>query len=136
MRRKWPKIVHRIFLALALLGVVLHVGAFAWHPFARSWTELAERQLLADVQAAICHNTGLVNSSEAAGDGNTPPAPERKTECPICQGLAHAGFAIRATAEFVLFAPAARRLIGPARVAFVAGAPKMPPRSRGPPHLA
>jgi hypothetical protein len=136
MRRKRPKIVHRILLALALLGAALHVSAFAWHPHARSWTIQTERQLLADVQAALCHNTGLANSSKAPGDGGTPPAPERKTECLVCQGLAHACFAIRATTAFVLSAPKAPRLTGPESVALMGGASTMPPRSRGPPHQA
>jgi hypothetical protein len=78
MSRKRPKIVQRCFLALALLGAALHVGAFAWHPYARSWTILTERQLLADVQAAICHSTGLITSSDAPGDGRTPPTPAHK----------------------------------------------------------
>jgi hypothetical protein len=133
MRRKRPKIVQRCFLALALLGAALHVGAFAWHPYARSWTILAERQLLADVQATICHSTGLITSSDAPGDRRTPPTPAHKTDCLICQGMAHVCFAIHASTMFVLFAAAAPGLSYPARVAFVAGAPKLPPRSRGPP---
>jgi hypothetical protein len=136
MRCKRPKILHRTFLALALLGAALHVSAFAWHPYARSWTVLSEWQLLADVQSALCHNTGLASSSKSPGDGRAPPAPERKTECLICQGLAHACFALRATADFVLFAPAAPGLTGPASVAVVGGTSTLPPRSRGPPRWA
>jgi hypothetical protein len=136
MRRKRPKTLHRAFLALALLGAALHVSAFAWHPYARSWTVLSEWQLLADVQAAICHNIDVANPAESPGDGRAPPAPERKTECLICQGLAHACFAVRATADLVFFAPAAPRLTGPASVAVVGGTSTMPPRSRGPPRWA
>jgi hypothetical protein len=133
---KRAKILRGISLALALLGVALHVGVLAWHPFARSWTIQAERQLLADLQVAICHNTGLANSADVSENGSTPPAPERKADCLICQGLAHACFAIRATAEFMLIEPAEARFIRPARVSELAGAPLHAPRNRGPPGLA
>jgi len=131
MRGKRVKIVHRTALALALLGAFLHVGALAWHPFARSWSVRADQQLLSDLETAICHGTG--GASPAELPGSTPPTPDRQGECLLCQGLAGACIAIRVTADSVLLAPVASTPIHWASTAAMVAAWAMAPRSRGPP---
>ena len=135
MHRKRATAAQRIALALGLLGVALQLGAVTWHKFAPSSIGRADAQILADLQATICHSGGSAGPV-VPDDGGAPSGPDHKADCLLCKGLADSFAAVLPHAEIAALVYVAHRVDGPVSVDAVAGASVHAPRSRGPPRTA
>jgi len=121
------------FVVLGLLSIALHASVPAWHPFARSRTQLTDQQLAADLGEAICHGGRVGEPTEFPADRRVP---DPKADCLFCYGFANISLAIPAGTEM---GPPIRRsahIKQPAFFRAVAAAAVFAPRSRGPPYLA
>jgi DUF2946 family protein len=87
--RAWATIV-------AVLGVLLHVGALVRHHGVVLSGHLLEQVLAADL-ATFCHGGADVASGSPAGLPETPKPSDAQSGCPVCSGQAPA---------FALVAPA------------------------------
>lgn len=122
--RRWISIV-------ALLGVLLHVGALVRHSSVMLDALLRHGALIADLRQ-LCHG----GSAHTADVGTLPSVPrpsDAQNGCPICSGLASA-FAIASPDPAPLVAPFGRPIQGQIAVADLVGPilPLIPP-ARGPP---
>lgn len=126
MLRRWISL-------LAVLGVLLHVGAVARHNAVMADALLQHQALVADLQV-ICHSGG-VGVLETADLPGVPRPADAKLGCPLCAGVASA-FTLPGPETAPLRAPLSAALSSP--LATHAAAPQgldyrcLPP-ARGPP---
>jgi hypothetical protein len=120
------------FLVLGILSIFLHASVLAWHPFAGSWNQRADLQLVADLVTAICHGGGATETNELPADRGVPIP---NADCLFCSGFANASLVILSSTETGLLARASSRISDPTSSRAVAAAPVFAPRNRGPPHL-